>query len=289
MSSDSNTPSDVRFSGTFDEQAFRSYVELHLMPHDKKSGWWIMVFTGALSFFWLWIFFFLDDGDPAAFRLLCLALGVCFFYYFLIGIGMITGLRHPLWGTKRWDARTAIAFARMQKWDLKSPVGNGESKFSICIDKWPNLFSDFFLLDLLFMHMYFDSNQLTEPIAYDLIPGLLPRFKNLPQDVDLRVTFSGAFYPDRIEKGSHGDVFAPSYTDVYDVVEDQKRYPGLAIIRHKNGFDELVVFTDQLEGATWEELKPWILAQAWKDGFPGMRKWKRPNLAGRVLTRSSDL
>lgn len=26
---------------------------------------------------------------------------------------------------------------------------------------------------------------------------------------------------------------------------------------------------------TWEELKPWILAQAWKDGFPGMRKFWR--------------
>ena len=74
------------------------------------------------------------------------------------------------------------------------------------------------------------------------------------EDVELSVRFTATFYPDRIEKGSHGVVFAESYADVHDVVED-RRYPGLAILRHENGYGQLVVRTDLLGPGEWDEVK----------------------------------
>lgn len=255
----------ITFSELLDESTFQAYTELYLIPHDKsgkafiKSFGMMSVIIGVLiaALFSSRFSIYLDP----LFQVLVIALFLFFFIlsisFLIIGTRMYQGLRRPKWNTFRWYARTKIAFYRLQNDDTKNPLCVRVPKSNRPNDDWPLPLRYYYLLiivptrfDFFLKYDYCDT-----PLAYDTIPGILPRFKDVPKDVELSVQFSGTFYSDHIEKGSHGVVFAESYDDIHDVVEDQEKYPGLAIIRHKDGYSELVVFTDKLEGGTWDEVK----------------------------------
>ncbi len=268
----------IKFDSVLNEAKFQDCTELYLIPHDKATSTYIPVFGATSILFAIFVSFFLSANIliASSFAVTIIAFTFCLLILFIsisfmiLGSRISLGLRKPKWHSPRWDARTKIAFYRLRNSDTKNPLCMelpGRYKPN---DSWPLPFRRFYLsiisvftrVDYLFTYDFIDT-----PLAYDIIPGILPRFKDIPEDVELSVQFSGAFYPNRIEKGSHGAVFAGSYANIHDVIEDQERYPGLAIVRHKDGYSELVVFTDKLEGGTWDEVKLRIF-EAYPDAFP---------------------
>ena len=254
--------SAIRFEGAFDEQAFRNYVRLFMRPHEWEAGWWFIIACSIMLFLYVLILgiIFSSDDQIVWLQVLFILLGFVCVRYILLGVTMVAGIRRPMWGTKRWSAKTRVVFERLHSCDMENPLGYNVPDRLASSDEWPFFFWNYSLFYLPFGDAFIFNDRFNAPLAYDWIPGLFPRYKNVPQNVKLEVSFSGAFLPDRILKGSHDRVFADSYADVHDVVEDQRRYPGLAIIRHQNAYSQLVVFTDKLEGGTWDDVKRRILA-----------------------------
>ncbi len=267
----------VTNSFDFDEAAFRDYCGLFLLPHDKVGGrkLWFYFSVIAVPAFIIGVYLICDlaghfgvDTEYAkgviwryepALAICACGCFVLFFSQSVLGFRMMLGLRMPRWGTPRWDARTRIAFARLKSGYVKSPSGMYQGIAKPLRDDWPLLFQRSLTTFVILPYILGATDEFDEPLLFDSIPGLFPRFKSIPDVDDLSIRFSSAFLPDRIEKGSHGAVFARSYADVHDVVEDE-RYPNLAIIRHENGYSQLVVRTDMLEGGTWDEVKARIAA-----------------------------
>lgn len=256
----------------FDETTFRAYCWLYLRPHDRASGLRFVLVYGIHALLFVLAecflaFIIVGEGySSIKTSLVFLALVFAMVLVMLcvqvvVGVMMLRGVRAPKWGTSRWESRTNVAYERMIREDTDNPINMYSSSLMhetsvqdpcFVIRHVPFVFAPTIAV------AFADMDRFDEPLAYDLIPGVLPKHKD-PGFCGRHVFFSADFLPDCIIKGSHGVVFAQSYADVHDVVED-KRYPNLAIVRHENGYDQLVVRTDMLEGGTWEEVEARIAA-----------------------------
>lgn len=276
-----------RFS--FEEIYFRRYYELHLRPHDKHTGWksfwWFLIVTFVLLFFLCLISFdlialFGSENDYAKTRyasgipLLAVLLPLVALSVFCLvySIRLMAG-RMPKWEGKRWRAKTELVFRHL---------GAGKSDTVLP----PNIefkMSPMFVLNgpVSFFDSWYD-----EGIYFDLIPYLYPRYGDdildpQKQRTPYKVAFEAHFYPDRIEKGRHREVFVSSYSDVHSIVED-KRYPELAIIRSKQKC-ELVILKNDFDVGTWEDVKAFLNARikfSWKDDTRSLEEFLEGGIKG---------
>lgn len=273
--------SPIRFEGTFDEQAFRNYVRLFMRPHEWPAGWWFIVACGLMScMYFLFVVFAMESLEW--WRILCLLLGIICAYYVILGIRMVAHVRRPNWDSKSWMIRTNVAFSRMHRGYTENPLCYHVLNANKPEDSWPALFGTYSLFYLPFGNANMLSDPLYRPLTFNPPYWLSLGLKMPPKDVKLEIVISGTFMPDCILKGSHDRVFADSYADVHDVIEDQRRYPGLAIIRHQNAYSQLVVFTDKLEGGTWDDAKRRILAASPK----ALPRKERRRLAAEAVERA---
>ncbi|OUO91555.1 hypothetical protein B5F40_03745, partial [Gordonibacter sp. An230] len=236
----------------FDEAAFRECFELRFRPHDRPAGWRLafLGFTSlslgasfAAALAWLRAPDAAAEGvgaDPLLAALAPLVLAWCAAWALVAvrGVRLARGTRRPRWGAPRWEARTEIAFRALAGGPTRSPVP--ERAYRALPARGGEGWAD-------------------APWAYDLVPGLLPRFSEgelrPASPAPRRVPFSVRFHADRLEKGRAGEgARSFAYSEVFDVVEDP-RFPDLAVIRMADGRSEVVVRPSAFEGASWEEVK----------------------------------
>lgn len=273
----------ISFCGIFDEKTFQKFVRLFMEPHERPAGWWFIIACSImLCLYVLFLSITLSSTQQIIWiQVLLVLLSIACIRYVLLGAAMVIGIRRPSWGSKRWNSKTRMIFERLHYYDTENPLCFRTPTSLACSDRWPPFLVSYSLAYLTFGNSSIFFDRFNAPLAYDLVPGLLPRYKDGPNNIKLEIEFSGAFLPDCILKGSHERVFAESYADVHDVIEDQKRYPGLAIIRHENAYSQLVVFTDKLEGGTWDDVKRHILAASPK----ALPRKERKRLAAEVVNQ----
>lgn len=251
---------------SFDEESFRAYYELHLRPHDKGTGkacismgigygfvfgimtvaaFGVIVFQTPLIFMGGLNIAALDEFLSF---LVCAAL-FCFSVWMVgYGVFLLRRPRKPKWDNDSWRAKTEKCFRCMKAGPTISPVSLG-------VESYMNLLYLFIVLPAA----TYEWGE--EPRFFAVFPGLKPRHaKELidPEQscVPYEVSFEARFFNDRIEKGSHGEVFCDGYDEVYDIVEDM-RFPNLAIIRSVNE-GELVIRKDAFGDDSWEKVKRFI-------------------------------
>lgn len=271
---------------SFDEATFRKFFELYYRPHDDASGWKFMWGFFFVLLIWFLLFWFALDPfgicgptlvdqwrthgphRESYFGLFCASMvaiplaswGVVY------GFRMWRGLRHPHWGTPRWEARTNAAYRLLAEGPSKSPLPT----------RFLNSWSPMFIMSIAWYGCTWDDM----PLFYDEIPGLWPLISMIDprrnEGPPLRLaSFEVRFYPNHLEKGSKTSGIAYRYEDVFDVVED-KKLPDLAIIRIKDMVSEVVVRPSALRGESWEEVKARIRSKSdrvtlW-EGFFGKKK-----------------
>lgn len=245
----------------FDDEALHSYYELHLRPHDRGAGWrrfWISALgllpMTALSYVALQgVAEALVGRLPPSPDALALPLEISVFFLAweipLIGILIYSIVlmrgRHPDWGSREWQAKSDAMFRHLASGDTANPIDPSVEKTSFLLD------SSFLCAKglLTLGDSWYDTRVSFRHLSWRFVRDRAER-----PTASHNVPFSARFYADRIEKGSHGAVFARSYRDVFDVVED-KRYPDWAIVRSSDRVSHLVVKKSALLGASWDEVK----------------------------------
>ena len=238
----------------FDEAAFRECFELRFRPHDRPTGWRLASlgllslslgasFAAALAWLRAPDAAAAAEGggaDPLLAVLVPLVLAWCAAWarVAVFGVWLARGRRRPRWGAARWEARTELSFRALADGPTLKPVSESADR----------------LLPALGGAGWSDA-----PWAYDLLPGLLPRFSREelePGSPAPRLAwFEARFHADRVETGRPGEGAASfDYSEVFDIVED-RRFPDLAIIRMGDERSEVVVRPSAFEGASWEEVK----------------------------------
>lgn len=261
----------------FDVKQFKNYFLLAFYYRDKKMGLQIAVvfFAASVLFFTLaWflnndIVSYYDDMSSYAentirgsggylFKFL-LTLGLIALAGTIFGVRLHLGYHKPNWIHPRWQVRIEMVFRFLHASDTQCMLFIGLDEQG----KPRRIVSTISPVTFLMPFAYTDTGPHDQPLFFDIVPGILPRYPKPTGDPIKPIQFRAEFYEDKIIKGSHGYVFVNDWSEILDVIED-KRYPNLAIIRKKETLEELVVKTDAFEGESWTQIKNRI-AEATKE------------------------